>query len=276
MRTLREGDSGPDVTTLQQRLRERHFNPGDIDGRFALATEAAVMAFQLSAGLLADGIVGPRTARALGLEEPAVPSIIPAVTIIVVSKMFPSTPIDNIKTHLPTVLDALIERTLDEKKLVLMALATIRAETEGFEPISEFRSRFNSSPGGHPFDLYDHRADLGNEGPPDGERFRGRGFVQLTGKANYRQHGQAVGLGTRLLDDPELANDARIAAGLLASFLQRHELGIKQALLAGDLRAARRLVNGGSHGLEQFADAFRIGEALIAEDLGRSGAPALV
>jgi peptidoglycan L-alanyl-D-glutamate endopeptidase CwlK len=270
MRVLREGDSGPDVKALQLRLRELHFNPGEIDGLFQLATEAAVIAFQQSNGLLADGIVGPRTARALGLEPPELPSVIPSVTVAVVSKMFPATPIGNIKTHLPVVLNAMAAREMAEKKMVLMALATIRAETEGFVPINEFQSRFNTSPSGHPFDLYDHRSDLGNQGPPDGERFRGRGFVQLTGRSNYKVHGAAIGLGNRLLDEPELANDPETAAKLLASFLKRQEIGIKQALLAGDLRGARKLVNGGSHGLERFIDAFRIGDSLIPDDLART------
>ncbi|MDF0667352.1 MAG: hypothetical protein P0119_14930 [Nitrospira sp.] len=59
--------------------------------------------------------------------------------------------------------------------MVLVALAIIRAETESFEPIAEGRSRYNTSPNGHPFDLYDYRKDLGNQGPPDGEQYRGRG-----------------------------------------------------------------------------------------------------
>lgn len=62
--------------------------------------------------------------------------------------------------------------------MTLMAVATIRAEAESFLPISEGRSRFSTSPSGHPFDLYDKRRDLGNRGSPDGERYRGRGFVQ--------------------------------------------------------------------------------------------------
>ena len=70
--------------------------------------------------------------------------------------------------------------------MILMALATICAETGSFLPISEGQSHFNTSPGGHPFDLYDSRADLGNLGPPDGERFKGRGFIQLTGRCQLR------------------------------------------------------------------------------------------
>jgi putative chitinase len=269
MRVLRQGVSGSEVTTLQERLKQLGFNPGLIDGDFGPATEAAVIAFQRSEGLLADGIVGPRTAQALNLEsEVEVPLVLPNVTVAVVSKMFPSTPVGNIKVHLPVVLKALVEPELTGKKMVLMALATIRAETEGFQPISEFQSRFNTSPDGHPFDLYDNRRDLGNQGPPDGAQYRGRGFIQLTGRFNYREHGRAIGLGDRLVEEPNLANDPEIASKLLASFLKSKERPIKEALLQGDLRTARRLVNGGSHGLDQFSAAYRTGDSLIPDELG--------
>jgi peptidoglycan L-alanyl-D-glutamate endopeptidase CwlK len=180
-----------------------------------------------------------------------------------VARMFPATPVANIRAHLPAVLNALVEAQLDTKEMVLMALATIRAETESFEPVSEGASKFNTSPGGHPFDLYDSRASLGNLGPPDGERFRGRGFVQLTGRANYLQHGRAIGLAEQLIANPELANDADIAARLLASFLKSREKAILAALEENDLATARKLVNGGSAGLARFADAFQRGETLI-------------
>ncbi|MEA3277152.1 MAG: peptidoglycan-binding domain-containing protein [Pseudomonadota bacterium] len=61
MATLERGSSGPDVKKLQKRLKKAGFDPGDIDGEFGGATEAAVMAFQASKGLLADGVVGPKT-----------------------------------------------------------------------------------------------------------------------------------------------------------------------------------------------------------------------
>jgi putative chitinase len=264
MATLRVASKGPEVERLQRQLAEKGFSPGNIDGHFGLGTEAAVVAFQRSAGLLADGIAGPRTLAALELAQPddAV-SVIPGVTVAVVSRMFPFTPLGNIKANLPPVLASLIEANLEDKPMVLMSLATIRAETESFEAIAEGRSRFNTSPNGHPFDLYDHRSDLGNQGPPDGERFRGRGYVQLTGRFNYRKYGQVIGLGDRLLSEPELASDRETAAKLLAAFLKDKERPIKEALLEDDLSRARRLVNGGSHGLDRFTDAYRIGEGLI-------------
>jgi Chitinase class I len=172
--------------------------------------------------------------------------------------------VDNIRTNLPFVLAALERKALADKLMVLMALSTIRAETEGFEPMSEGRSKFNTSPGGHPFDLYDNRKDLGNQGVGDGAKFKGRGFIQLTGRFNYQKYGRAIGLGNQLIDDPELANDATIAASLLASFLHDKERAIKEALEDDDLRLARKLVNGGSHGLNRFEEAFKTGARLIA------------
>jgi peptidoglycan L-alanyl-D-glutamate endopeptidase CwlK len=110
----------------------------------------------------------------------------------------------NIEQNLPVVLSALVEPQLVDKPMVLMALATIRAETESFLPISEGQSKFNTSPGGQPFDLYDNRKDLGNLGPPDGFRFRGRGLIQLTGRSNYQAHGAAIGLGDQVVDQSGL------------------------------------------------------------------------
>ncbi len=245
----------------------RGFNPGTTDGIFGGGTQAAVIAFQRSEGLLPDGIVGARTAAALGLPGPGIPNVIASVTVEIASQMFPNTPIRNIRRHLPVVLESLVEPQLTEKSMVLVALATIRAETEGFTPISEFQSRFNTSPNGHPFDLYDHRRDLGNQGPPDGKTFRGRGFVQLTGRTNYRVHGEAIGLKDGLIVNPDLANESTVAAHLLASFLSSVERPLKEALLSQDLAAARRLVNGGRHGLERFTDAFRRGEELIPDPM---------
>lgn len=152
--------------------------------------------------------------------------------------------------------------------MVLMALATLRAETESFLPITEGQSRYNTSPGGQPYDLYDRRADLGNTQAGDGAKYCGRGFIQLTGKANYRRHGLVIG--EPLLEQPERANEPGIAAALLASFLKARERQIKEALVAGDLRGARRLVNGGSNGLDRFEDCWRRGMGVLADAMGKN------
>jgi putative chitinase len=263
MKTLQEGDTGADVKKLQNRLKELGFDPGTADGDFGAGTVAALKAFQASEGLLPDALAGKNTIEALGFTFTSGGFDLSTVTVQIASKMLPGAPLGNIKANLPIVLKALQAVDLDNKNMILMALATIRAETDGFEPISEFKSKFNTSPNGHPFDLYDNRKDLGNQGKPDGERFKGRGFIQLTGRANYLKHGNAIGLGDKLIKNSDLANDAAIAAKLLASFIKNQEMAIKHALLLGDLAGARRLVNGGSHGLEPFKEAFKTGEKLI-------------
>lgn len=262
MPLLRLGSSGPEVTSLQVRLKELSFDPGPVDGQFGPSTEAAVRSFQQSVGLQPDGVVGPNAIAALKM-----PSITSNVTLDTVSQMFPATPRVNIKFHLPYVLKSLLDTALADNSMVLMALGTIRAETGSFLPIDEGISKYNTSPRGPPFDLYDNRKDLGNHGPPDGALFKGRGFVQLTGRANYTQFSAVLGMGTQLVDNPDLANDPDIAAKLLAAFLKSKEDRIRQALQAGDLATARKLVNGGTHGLADFEDAFQRGQGLIPDDV---------
>src|SRR5215470_877353 len=99
MRTLKTGDVGQDVEVAQQKLVEHGFPPGALDGDFGVGTQAAVLGFQRSEKLVADGVIGPRTAAALGLADPpSIISAIPAVSVKIVSQMFPAaTPIRNIE-----------------------------------------------------------------------------------------------------------------------------------------------------------------------------------
>jgi peptidoglycan L-alanyl-D-glutamate endopeptidase CwlK len=186
----------------------------------------------------------------------------PDITPELVHKLFPATPLANIQANLPAIVAAMQAVNLGDRDMILMALSTIRAETECFEPISEQPSRFNTSPTGHPFDLYDHRTDLGNQGPPDGASFRGRGFIQLTGRANYTRYAQRTGLD--LVNHPELACRLDVAAQLLALFLLDKEPAIRHALANNDLAAARRLVNGGSNGLDRFSACYSSGCEVLA------------
>jgi cell wall-associated NlpC family hydrolase len=72
MPTVREGSRGPAVKELQTLLKSKGFNPGAADGVFGPKTKAAVLAFQRSQGITADGIVGPQTwGRLKGTSGPA-------------------------------------------------------------------------------------------------------------------------------------------------------------------------------------------------------------
>jgi hypothetical protein len=200
------------------------------------------------------------------VQSPTVQDGLHLVTPALVKQIFvPATPDANIRKHLPSVISGLRAKGLVERKMLLMALATIRAETEGFLPISEFVSKFNTDK--TPFDKYDKGTpkgqELGNTQVGDGRRYRGRGFVQLTGRSNYQTIGDQLKID--LANNPDLANDSSIAGLILAQFLGNHKVSIQEALAKGDLTTARRLVNGGSHGIKRFIDAFEKGDEIIPE-----------
>lgn len=91
---------------------------------------------------------------------------------------------------------------------------------------------------------YEGRADLGNTEAGDGLRFRGRGLIQITGRANYRA------CGTALREDfetrPELLENTRFAALSAAWFW--HSRGCNDLADAGDFARITRKINGGLNG----------------------------
>ena len=66
--SLRRGSRGELVTTLQKRLKTWGYYTGNVDGIFGSQTEQAVKYFQRKNGLAVDGIVGPATAKAIGIS----------------------------------------------------------------------------------------------------------------------------------------------------------------------------------------------------------------
>lgn len=262
------GDQGNAVRTVQKRLQDLGFYPAIVDGDYGPQTVKAVIAFQQTHGICPSGNIDALTLQHLGYAvdnevSPPPSAHVGDFNITVVTRMFPQTPVQNIQTNLPYVLKALRQFHLDDTSMTLMALATIRTETSQFMPISEGVSKYNTSPHGTPFDLYDFRSDLGNRGKGDGARFKGRGFIQLTGRNNYQVYSQKLGLGNRLLDEPDLANQADIAASILACFLQNKENTIRQALMRNDYKTARQAVNGGTNGLDTFQLAFNTGAQML-------------
>jgi hypothetical protein len=259
-------------TQIQIRLIALKLLKPPADGLFGRLSKAAFRKFQTLTKMPQVGVLDAATAEAL-IEVKTVTSRQLSATeqfsVALVQQIFFDAPVRNIRTYLPVVLNALDEAEIGDRDMVLMALGTIRAETAGFEPISEFKSQFNTLPGGASFSLYDPGTPvgrvLGNTQPGDGARFKGRGFIQLTGRHNYTVHSQAIGLADQLVKNPELANDPEIAARLLASFLKAAEPEIRKALAKSprDYRSASRLVNGGSHGLDNFTTAFKTGDRLL-------------
>ncbi|SAK59321.1 glycoside hydrolase family protein [Caballeronia arationis] len=85
---------------------------------------------------------------------------------------------------------------------------------------------------------------LGNSDADDGYKYRGRGVIQLTGKANYAHFGKKIGVD--LINNPDLASEPNTAAKLAIAFWQEN---VKAAGKNGDVRTATLGVNGGLNGL---------------------------
>jgi hypothetical protein len=177
------------------------------------------------------------------VAKPAPPPPPPLATPEVVAEIL-ECPLKETQTYLPGVLEALQEKGILDKPTLIAAIATIGVETGGFCPINEY--------GGDSYftEMYEDRDDLGNCKPGDGARYHGRGFIQITGRANYRDYGQKLGLGNALEDNPELALDAKVGAKILACYFYDRE--IDRAAQEGDWRLVRKLVNGGYNGWNEF------------------------
>ncbi len=119
-------------------------------------------------------------------------------------------------------------------------LAQIAHETGGFRHLRELGdARYLAR--------YDGRADLGNTRPGDGARYRGRGYIMLTGRYNYRAAAEALDL--PLLMEPERLETPPVAAR--AAVWWWNARGLNRLADAGPPRFAvlTRAINGGLNGL---------------------------
>lgn len=107
---------------------------------------------------------------------------------------------------------------------------------------------------------YEGRADLGNTQPGDGKRFKGRGPLQLTGRANYRSFGQRIGID--LERHPEIASLPSI--GLHVALEYWKIKGLNALADADDVTAITKRVNGGLNGFDDRKAHLQRLKALVA------------
>ena len=227
MATLQRDSSGPLVTSLQQRLQALGFDPNGIDGHFGPGTEAAVKAFQKAKGLDVDGKVGPNTSAALQLDS-AAPSTVEvsagsqssgsAGAATAVATDVSALNLAGLNGKIPAAVIAQIPETAKDFSITTNLrlahfLAQCALESTGFTATSEnlnysaprilvvFKKYFkNTDPGPYAHNpqklgsrVYASRMGNGDEASGDGFKFRGRGYIQLTGKNNYASFSKFVG-----------------------------------------------------------------------------------
>lgn len=116
-----------------------------------------------------------------------------------------------------------------------MFLAQMAHETGNFKYAEEIHDGSN----------YEGSKMLGNTEPGDGKRFKGRGYIQITGRWNYGHYGKKVGVD--LIKNPELAADPKVAADVAVAYW--NERVDRAAAKRGDVKKVTYGVNGGYNGL---------------------------
>jgi putative chitinase len=106
---------------------------------------------------------------------------------------------------------------------------------------------------------YEGRADLGNTQPGDGSKYRGRGLIQITGRANYAACGEALGLD--LITQPELLELPQYAAMSAAWFWSQN--GLNDLADRDQFNTITRRINGGLNGLQDRLEIWSRARAVL-------------
>lgn len=159
---------------------------------------------------------------------------------------------DRAEKFAPYITAAMDEFGIDTPQRQAAFLAQIGHESGGLRWVVEL---WGPTPAQ---ERYEGRADLGNLKPGDGFKYRGRGLIQTTGRANYVRTGNALGLDLEAF--PDLLAEPGLASRSAACFWQAH--GLNRWADSGEFVTLTRRINGGTNGL---ADRQRLWEAAKQE-----------
>jgi putative chitinase len=263
---LKIGSKGEDVKKLQSKLGL------GADGIFGAGTAAAVKKWQAENGLGADGIVGDGTwSKMFGGETIKEDKII-IPTVVNISSVG-GLKIDKLKGHIPDAVIAQIPETsakfnITNNLRIAHFLAQCGHESGGFKAVSEnvnysaaglkgifgkyFPGNLAESYARQPQKIasrvYGGRMGNGPEATGEGWKFRGRGYIQLTGKQNYTNFAKFIGEDT--VNNPDLVA-TKYPLASAAFFFDSNKLwaicdkGADNATVT----AVTKRVNGGTIGL---------------------------
>lgn len=107
--------------------------------------------------------------------------------------------------------------------------------------------------------VYSSRMGNGDAASGDGYRYRGRGFIQLTGKNNYTECSK--GLNVDLIKSPEYLETA-VGASRSAAWFWSHN-GLNKFADAGDIVGATKRINGGTIGLSERTELYKLAKSVL-------------
>lgn len=272
MSVLKKGDEGSLVIKLQEKLGVEAI------GKFGPKTEAALKAWQTANGLTADGVAGPFTLAKLGIEAlPQAPVAAPSTTPA--NSVFK---LDKLKGHIP---DAVIAAIPDTARLFNITtplrlahfLAQCGHESGGFRatqenlnysakglmgifkkyfPTAALAAQYERKPEKIANRVYGGRMGNGPESSGEGYKFRGRGYIQLTGKENYTSFDKTVP--EDILANPDLVG-TKYALASAAFFFKKNNLWAicDRGSDTVTVTAVTKRVNGGTIGLSDRIKHFK-------------------
>ncbi len=268
---LKLGSKGEDVKKLQQKLGI------GADGSFGPGTEKAVKEWQSKNGLKADGIIGDASWSRLFASESS-PS--PSAPAPVVESGAPLSFINKLRGHIPDAVFAQIPSAcaafnINSPLRLAHFLAQCGHESGGFKAVSENlnysadglkkifgkyfpgdTSAYARNPEKIASKVYANRMGNGDEASRDGWKFRGRGYIQLTGKANYEKFTKFIG--EDCISNPDLVA-TKYPLASAAFFFDSNKLWAICDRGSDDasVTAVTKRVNGGTIGLADRIKHFR-------------------
>jgi putative chitinase len=266
---LKVGSKGEDVKKLQAKLGL------GADGVFGSGTEAAVKKWQASNGLTADGIVGEGTWSKMFVEKQLITE--PSKPIVSSGPL----KLENLKGHIPDAVIAQIPETAKKFNItnslrLAHFLAQASHESAGFKAVQEnlnysadglkkifpkyfpgnLAEGYAKNPEKIASKVYGGRMGNGDETTKEGYKFRGRGFLQTTGKENYKKLGDF--LGVNLIESPDLVA-TKYPLASAAFFFDSNKLWTICDKGADDatVTAVTKRVNGGTIGITHRLSEFK-------------------
>jgi len=278
---LKIGSKGEDVKKLQQKLGL------NADGAFGPGTEKAVKKWQIDNDLAADGIVGEGTWNKMFgsqqlITEPSIPVAKPVASV-------GGLKLENLRGHIPDAVIAQIPDTATKFEIntplrLAHFLAQCGHESGGFKATQEnlnysasglkgifgkyfkeagLAEQYQRNPQKIASRVYGGRMGNGPESTGDGFKFRGRGYIQLTGKDNYTAFGRAINEDITANPDKVATHYALLSAAWFFSKNGLHKMADEGASDLVVTKITKR-VNGGTIGLPDRIKHFKEYYKLLA------------
>jgi len=223
--------------------------PLKVDGRIGAKTIRAIEAFEtVVMGLRSsDGMLAPGDATVKALLRGLPPGPVKEKLAVVMPRALPAT----INRYYEPLVAGMKRYDITKPLRIAHFIAQIGHESASFRYAEEIADG----------SAYEGRPDLGNTQPGDGPRFKGRGLIQLTGRANYVAYSKDSGI-DYVASPQKVATDPFAATDVACWFWARKQLNTLAD--RDDIKAITKRVNGGYNGLDDRVEYLGRAKAVLA------------